>query len=288
MKKYIGRFVLSPEFQLSIFGGWLRGFTRLTRSLYNYSPYFLLDSQSLERPHYAYCMLHAAELAKSLGHSRISALEFGVAGGNGIKFMCEFASEVERATGVAVDCYGFDTGEGMPPPKGPRDLPYWFQEAQYVMDEEALRLRAPAAKLIIGQVRDTITNFISSYQPAPIGIILFDMDYWSSTKDSFHLFDDYVKNSDNFLPRIFMYFDDVIGTHYEMYGPFNGQLGALSAFNETRSDIKVHLNQNLISQKHLNYSHQIYYAHLFEHPSYSVYIGEGRQEGLKNELRLKA
>lgn len=271
-----------------MFGGLLRGFIRATGGSYKYSPHFLLDTQAVERPHYAYCMLHAAELARSLGHRRISALEFGVAGGNGIKFMCDFASEVERVTDVAVDCYGFDTGKGMPSPEGSRDLPYWFQEAQYVMDEDALRRAVPAAKLILGEVKETIVDFINRHQPAPIGAIFFDMDYWSSTRDSLHIFDDYEHNGASFLPRLFMYFDDIIGTHYEMYGPFNGQLGAIHEFNESRSNIKIHLNQNLVTQRHIVYANQIFFAHLFDHPDYSTYVGEDRQRVLKDALRLRS
>ena len=37
-----------------------------------------------ERPAYAFCLYYATLEAKRLGYSRISALEFGVAGGNGI------------------------------------------------------------------------------------------------------------------------------------------------------------------------------------------------------------
>lgn len=38
------------------------------------------------RPNYAYCTYHAADLARRLGIPRISVIEFGVAGGNGLLF----------------------------------------------------------------------------------------------------------------------------------------------------------------------------------------------------------
>ena len=45
-------------------------------------------------------------------------------------------------------------------------------------------------KLILGDVKETIKKFFSNYNPAPIGVILNDLDYYSSTKDSFDIFKD--------------------------------------------------------------------------------------------------
>ncbi|MEZ5891635.1 MAG: hypothetical protein R3C58_00590 [Parvularculaceae bacterium] len=286
MKRAIARILLSKEVQLSPWGVVLRRFLMATRGAINYSAHFLMDAQALERNHYAYCMFGAAALARRLGHTKISAIELGVAGGNGLKFMCDFAHEVKKKTGVAVECYGFDTGKGMPAPDGAKDLPYWFKEAQYAMDEEALRRKVPDGRLVIGEVKDTIPSFLEKHNPAPIGAIFNDVDYWSSTRDSFALFDMAKSRPQNFLPRTFMYFDDILGWEYEMYGPFNGQLAAMHEYNASQSDVKIHLNQNLMPQLHLKYRHQIYYAHLFAHPDYNKYVGNADQEVLENALKL--
>ena len=287
MKRALGRFLLSPEFQTSLAAKPLRRLIRATASTYSYSPQFLLDSMATERPHYAYCLIGAAELAKRLGLSRISAIEFGVAGGNGIEFMSSFAKKVERATGVIIDCYGFDTGEGMPEPEGLKDLPYWFQKTQYRMDEAKLRAKVPDAKLVIGNIRDTVSSFVEEHCPAPIGAIMNDVDYHSSTLESFRLFASTNKLAECFLPRIFMYFDDIIGGAAEMYGPFNGQLAAINEFNTAQENVKIHLNQNLMPFAHISYRHQIYYAHLFQHPLYDRYIGAQLQKNLEDALKLK-
>lgn len=286
VKGAIAGILLSKEFQLSIWGVLLRRLIMSTRGIYRYNPYFLLGTQAIERPHYAYCLLSAATLAKRLGKDRISAIEFGVAGGNGLKFMCDFAAEVKRATGVSVECYGFDTGQGMPPPEDAKDLPYWFREAQYVMDEPALRAKVPDGRLVIGEVKDTIPGFFDKHNPAPIGAIFNDVDYWSSTRDSFALFNAVKTRPECFLPRIFMYFDDIIGQEVEMYGPFNGQLAAMSEFNAAQDEVKIHLNQNLLPLIHLKYRHQIYYAHLFAHPQYETYIGDADQGAIEQQLKL--
>jgi hypothetical protein len=121
MKKFVARTLLSSSFQMSALGRFARRFIRATDGIYAYSPRFKLDMQVLDRPHYAWCMMKAGELARALGHQRISAIEFGVAGGNGLAFMCDYAKDVKSVTGVEVECYGFDTGTGMPPPEGARD-----------------------------------------------------------------------------------------------------------------------------------------------------------------------
>ena len=288
MKSWISSHILSDEFQASPSGRMLRSFIRKTRSIYPYSPRFMLDTQAIERPNYAYCMLHAAHLAKKLGLSSISAIEFGVAGGNGLAFMVSFAEQVKETTGVEVECYGFDTGVGMPDPEGPEDVPYWFRAKQYPMDEPALRKKVPNGKLVLGNVRETIETFVETYRPAPIGAIFNDFDYWSSTRDSFRQFDRVAEQSDHFLPRIMMYFDDLVGTEGEMFGPANGQIAAINEYNAKNKDVVIHLNQNLLPRIHIKYRYQIYYAHLLAHSSYSTYLGDAQQGGIFNALKLRA
>ena len=287
MKQVIGRFLLSREFQSSLWAPVLRKFVRATSGTYSYSPQFLAAIQATDRPHYAYCLLNAADLAQRLGIKRISALEFGVAGGNGLAYLHKFGREVQRTMGVSVDCYGFDTGEGMPDPEGPKDLPYWFRAAQYRMDQERLRAQLPETKLVIGDIRETVGSFVENHNPAPIGVVVNDTDYWSSTRESFRLFEAAAERPHNFLPRTFLYFDDIIGTATEMYGPFNGQLAALEEFNRSQDRVKIHLNQNLLADTHRSWRFQIYYAHLFDHPLYGSYIGGSQQENLESALKLR-
>jgi hypothetical protein len=281
------RVVLSGQFQMSIWGWLTRHIIRKTKTFIRYSTKFLVDSQALPRPHYAYCMYHAAVLAKSLGQTRISAIEFGVAGGNGLKYMTEFAKDIYASLGVTVECYGFDTGKGMPEPEGPLDLPYWFQSGQYSMNQGALVPEGLLDRVVIGNVSETVKSFLVDRNPAPIGAIFGDMDYWSSTKESLKLFSSAAKRPQNFLPRVFIYFDDIIGTEIEMYGPFNGQLAAVSEFNNSTKDIKIHLNQNLLHMLHFKQRFQIYYAHLFKHPHYSEFVGTDGQKQMEKLLKFQ-
>jgi hypothetical protein len=83
---------------------------------------------AIERPHYGYCVYQAALLAKKMNYQRISVLEFGVAGGQGLLNLEYQARQVEELLSIQIDIYGFDTGEGLPKPSDYRDLPYHWKE----------------------------------------------------------------------------------------------------------------------------------------------------------------
>src|SRR6185295_610455 len=64
--------------------------------------------------HYAYGVYWSAQLASRLGIPRITAIEFGVAGGRGLVALETCAAEIGNALGVTIDVVGFDAGVGMP------------------------------------------------------------------------------------------------------------------------------------------------------------------------------
>src|SRR6185503_7317687 len=66
----------------------------------NYRLLHLLKKQPDLRPHFGWGVLQAAQLAKSIGIPRISAIEFGVAGGNGLVSLERTAAEVEQIFGI--------------------------------------------------------------------------------------------------------------------------------------------------------------------------------------------
>jgi hypothetical protein len=237
------------------------------------------------RPHYAYCVYHAARLASRLGIDSISAIEFGVAGGNGLKFLDRFATRVKEELGVTVQVYGFDSGAGLPDVVGTEDLPYWFQASQYQMNVAELQSVIKRAKLVLGNVKNTVVDFAKKFNPPPIGAIFNDLDLYTSTKDSLKLFD---QDSLRFLPRVFLYFDDIIGSEWEMYSPCNGQLLAIKEFNDRQTRVHIALNRNLLVHHNVPYRYQTYYAHLKDHPLYCRYVGADEQHALESLLQLRA
>lgn len=76
-----------------------------------------------ERPAYAHGVFSAARLAKQPGISRIAALEFGVARGDGLVALEHICAEVGTALDMSIGVFGFDSGRGQPKPIDYRDMP---------------------------------------------------------------------------------------------------------------------------------------------------------------------
>ena len=175
---------------------------------------FRLKINALKRMQYAYICFHAAKLGKKLGYKKISIIEYGVAGGQGLLILEEHIKEIEKYFDIEIDVYGFDTGEGLPDPIDYRDLPYHWKKGFYSMNQDVLKNKLTKAKLVIGDIENTSKTFFSKYNPAPIGAVIHDFDFYSSTKTALSMMND---NSDFFLPRVFSYFDDTIGSELELY-----------------------------------------------------------------------
>ena len=226
---------------------------------------------SIERPHYGYCMLEAAKLAAKLGHTAMSVIEFGVAGGNGLLAMERHAGFVEQETGIKIEIFGFDMGTGLPPPRDYRDLPYLWQSGYYRMEKAKLEERLQRSKLWLGPVTESVQGFLETFgsnPPPPVGFISFDLDYYSSTVEAFHVFS---RGSISVLPRVIRYFDDIAGDCEAAFNIFTGELLAIAEFNAASDDVKIAECRGLrFSPGHIPrlWHEQIYIAHLFRHPDY--------------------
>jgi hypothetical protein len=220
------------------------------------------------RAAYAWSVLQAARSAEGLGMERISALEFGVAGGNGLLALEVAAEHAEALTGVGIDVFGFDTGGGLPPPTDHRDVPFLLKEGDYPMDEKLLRPRLRRAQLVLGLVSDTVPQFLEQEHP-PVGFVSNDLDFYSSTMESFAVLD---AEPERVLPRVFSYFDDV--TLYP-WTDFNGERAAIEEFNATREHRKISHVYGLrwwlpgTDMKAL-WPEKIFVAELFDHPLYGA------------------
>ena len=237
----------------------------------------LIKMGAVERPNYAYIVYQAADLARRLGLPAISVLEFGVAGGRGLLNLEHHAAKVSSLTGVAIEVYGFDTGMGLPPPKGFRDLPYIWQESNFKMDQNALLARLDRAKLVFGLVEETVKTFTEKFNPAPIGAISFDLDYYSSTIECFPIL---LVEPKYRLPRIFTYFDDIYSSDL---GHVTARVGvplAIAEFNH------AHPNHDISPLTHLEFQYgpakawhrQIYSCASFDHPQFNQDIMKAKRE----------
>ncbi|MEZ5143119.1 MAG: hypothetical protein R2726_11465 [Acidimicrobiales bacterium] len=206
-----------------------------------------------------------------LGHDAVTVVELGVAGGNGLVLLEQFADIVSEVVGIRVDTVGFDVGSGMPTPKDYRDLAYVWQPGLFAMDEAQLRRRLRSARLEIGDVTETIPEFVAEGGYAPIGFVAFDLDYWSSTVASMRLLDGPAELR---LPRVLCYFDDIIGDDWEIHSPYVGELLAIEQFNASHDTMKVSPVHLLRHKRRIPaaWNDQIYVAHDFDHPQYDTHV----------------
>jgi hypothetical protein len=222
---------------------------------------------------YAFGVLSAAQLAKSLGLPAISVAEFGVAGGRGLLALERISREVSQALQIRIDVFGFDSGSGMPEAADYRDLPHVWAKGFYKMDVDALKPRLNGAQLIIGDVAQAIPAWAARPGLAPIGFIAFDLDYYTSTVNALRVFDGPGRSR---LPRVFCYFDDVMWPTYACHNEFVGELLAIREFNAAgvhRKLCPIHLlrHMRLIPA---GWNDQIYVLHDFLHPQYCMNITE--------------
>jgi hypothetical protein len=188
--------------------------------------------ERLWRPEYVWGVLTAAWVAKGHGIERISAIEFGVAGGNGLVALENAALGAESLLGVKVDVYGFDTGRGNPKPVDHRDAPFAYDEGDEPMDVEKLRARLGRAELVLGHVADTVPEFLER-EYAPVGFISNEMDFYSSTMHSFGVLD---APAARLIPRVICHF---VAAVWHPGTDFVGPLPAIHDFNQAHDRRKI-------------------------------------------------
>ncbi|MGH2726972.1 MAG: hypothetical protein ACRDKS_08340 [Actinomycetota bacterium] len=218
------------------------------------------------RPNYTWSLLHVAGICRALNIPRYTAIEFGVAGGNGLVALDVTSRHVSELTGVEVDVIGFDMGTGLPPATDWRDAPYLMAPGDFPMDVEKLRSKLRSARLILGPVGETVGGFLAEDR-APIGFIAFDLDYYSSTIDAFRVLEG---PPGSLLPRVLSYFDDTLGYPW---GDANGERRAIIDFNTahpSRLIDQIHGLRHLlpISQFHARWTDAMYLVHVTDHPRY--------------------
>ena len=226
------------------------------------------------RPHYAHIVEHGARLGHALGHPQVTVAEFGVAGGRGLLALEALADRIGRRGGVDIRVVGFDLGTGLPEPEDYRDLPYHWKSGFYAMDEDRLRAMLHEAEIRIGDLSETIPQFVDDAE-APVAAVSIDVDYFSSTVKALELFR---AAPERLLPRVLMYFDDVVGGPIELYGEFAGELAAIGEFNETSEVRKIHRVRYLDSRTLRREWHgQVFACHVFDHPDYATFVSDDAQ-----------
>jgi hypothetical protein len=198
------------------------------------------------RPHNAYAILSAADMALAQGLEYVSLIEFGVAGGAGLMNMAKIAAQVSKVTGVKFKIIGFDSGQGMPPPVDYRDHPDLYQHGDFPMNQAALRAALPAnVELQIGEVAATVPDFLNRLTDrAPIGYVVFDLDYFSSTQAALQILT--AQDPAKYLPLTLAYFDDM---HDPRHNRWCGEYLAIDLFNAEHPMRKIGRDEFLADRR---------------------------------------
>jgi hypothetical protein len=254
---------------------------RLIRKLVNRFPIGSFEMRlrvgAFERPWYAWCLYYAALQARALGHKAITALELGVAGGNGLLCLCRYRDQVERATAIKIVVLGLDAGTGLPQTSDFRDLLYCWPAGSFEMDYKKLKQQlGDRAELLLGDVGERAEK-LCIRPDAPLGAIMFDLDLFTSTRDAFVIF-----RHSNLLPRVWCYFDDLYGYPDNAYSDRTGVRAAIRRFNagepETDTGRESYLSQAYVFRGHHpeEWHQQIYLYHRPEHPDYHRCLSPSR------------
>ena len=139
------------------------------------------------------------------------------------------------------------------------------------MNHEILKKKLKKAKLIIGNIDESSKTFFKDYKPAPIGAFIQDFDFYSSTKIALKMMEG---NSNFYLPRVFTYFDDIIGSEVELYNDFTGERLAINEFNLNNENIKISPAYHLISRAKVSWYDQIRIVHFFKHEKYNSFMSD--------------
>jgi hypothetical protein len=224
--------------------------------------------EPLAYPNYLYGLLAAARTASAARVEEFSTVEFGVAGGNGLVALERHAATVERYYPVRIRTFGFDAGSGLPPSRDPRDCPFAFPGGEFAMDQLQLKARLQRSELFIGDVHDTVSQFCEKLHP-PVGFVSNDLDLYTSTRDSFAL---YELGPDRLLPRVTLYFDDL---HGYPYTTASGEWAAIHDFNAAFQKRQIGYVSGL---KHTiggcyrfaPWAESFFVLHVFDHPAYAA------------------
>lgn len=226
----------------------------------------------LDYPNYLYGLLAAARTAMAVGSSSFSALEFGVAGGNGLRAMERHAQYIEQRLPLTISVFGLDSGAGLLPPQDPRDCAFALPPGEFAMDETRLRRELTRAELVLGPVEETVGPFVERAVAGaipPIGFVAHDLDVYTGTAATLEAF---TAATSAFLPRVSMYFDDLTGYPYTNEV---GEWAAIRHFNEKSEQRKVgqmvNLGQSLGGLARLqNWPQHFFQLHVFDHPDYNA------------------
>ncbi len=214
----------------------------------------LIKKGQIPRPHYGLCLLLAAQQAKDLGFRKLKVLELGCANFDGLIDIENYVTDIKSFLNIDVEIFGFTLKEGLPKYKPNKfDRLNKWQPGDYSLQNEDNYKKLKISKIYFGDIKDTIPKFLNKYKKtflsSPLGLIFFDLDYYTSTKIGLNLLK---LNPINYLPRTYLYFDDHSFSAFD-----EGERRAIFEFNKI-SKYKISDIEELGEQLSLSFKKWIF------------------------------
>ncbi len=197
--------------------------------------------------------------------------------------ICNICSMITESTEIQFEIFGFDSDVGMPTISNYKDHPEIWHTGQFLSDHNKIReYLTPNAKLISGNIKDTLEEFIkyNIYEESPLGFVSVDVDLYSSAKQCFELF----KNGSPscWLPTTIVWMDDI--NDLLTCNNWSGEALAIREFNEESEYRK--LQELRVRQNHppAGWHDHIYGLHILNHPARTG----GMPQGLLHNINITA
>jgi len=154
------------------------------------------------------------------------------------------------------------------------------------MDVQALESRLPPyARLVIGDIAETIPSFLADKTLSPLGYIAMDVDYYWSAVEALGILDG---PSELYLPIVNLYLDDC---QSDYHNPSCGEMLACGEFNDAREFRKIHPFTSLREKrlfKNASWIPKVYAIHVLDHPQRTGRTSRGATKVISNPYLANA
>jgi hypothetical protein len=226
MNRTLRNFIYEPPFRLLV----KAALTNEIARRYSFEWAALFDA--VRYPSYAVGLQTACKYASLAGKTGFTAIEFGVAGGNGLMELSGYAVKLSEGTGQKINVVGFDAGSGLPMSPDRRDAPWLWNPGDFPSDIDRLRRKLPTeTELVVGRIQDTFPQWLKTKLKSPIGFGSVDVDLYSGAAAICETLGSADVNC--LLPFVSFYLDDALRF---LTPKSTGELAAISEFNDRHSD----------------------------------------------------
>jgi hypothetical protein len=234
-------------------------------------------------PAYATGLRIACNYASLARAKAFSAIEFGVAGGNGLVELSTYAEKLSQITGLDINVVGFDAGSGLPDSADYRDAPWLWKSGDFPSNLDKLRREIPeTTELVVGRIEETFPRWLRESSRSPIGFVAMDVDYFSSAQAVLNVLA--AVDTRFLLPFISFYFDDTL--RYLVPRP-TGEFAAVAEFNASTVQRKFDRNDWVAEDRPFGerlWLKRMYSLCCFDHPRLCA---QNRQDVARLELTRK-